>query len=198
MLNAYWEPLTFEVASQRCREASGWRRCIDTAARPPGDVAQVSSRPAPCGPYLRRAAAVAGAARVVAAAHGRRRIEARLLRSQGRSTCSTRISNTLAQDLVADGKGLLAADETVSTLSRRLLARGIESTPDSRRAYREMLFSTRGIGECISGVILHEETIRQRSAKGRTFPELLAQQGILSGIKVDRGRTRSPVPRVST
>ena len=50
-----------------------------------------------------------------------------------------------------------------------------------------MLFSTRGIGECISGVILHEETIRQRSAKGRTFPELLAQQGILAGIKVDRG-----------
>jgi fructose-bisphosphate aldolase class I len=93
----------------------------------------------------------------------------------------------LAQDLVADGKGLLAADETVSTLSRRLLARGIESTPDSRRAYREMLFSTRGIGECISGVILHEETIRQRTAKGRTFPELLAQQGILSGMKVDRG-----------
>ena len=93
----------------------------------------------------------------------------------------------VAQDLVADGKGLLAADETVSTLSRRLLARGIESTPDSRRAYREMLFSTRGIGECISGVILHEETIRQRSARGRTFPELLAQQGILAGIKVDRG-----------
>ena len=93
-----------------------------------------------------------------------------------------------ALTLVADRKGLLAADETVSTLSRRLVARGIESTPDSRRAYREMLFSTPGIGECISGVILHEETIRQRTAKGRAFPSLLAQQGIVPGIKVDAGK----------
>jgi fructose-bisphosphate aldolase class I len=92
-----------------------------------------------------------------------------------------------AQALVADHKGLLAADETVSTLSRRLVARGIESTPDSRRAYREMLFSTPGIGECISGVILHEETIRQRTAKGWAFPGLLAHHGIVPGIKVDRG-----------
>ena len=92
-----------------------------------------------------------------------------------------------AQALVADGKGLLAADETVSTLSRRLVARGIESTPDSRRAYREMLFSTPGIGGCISGVILHDETIRQRSAKGSTFAELLARQGIMPGNKVYRG-----------
>ena len=97
-----------------------------------------------------------------------------------------------AQALVADGKGLLAADETVSTLSRRLVARGIESTPDSRRAYREMLFSTPGIGGCISGVILHDETIRQGSAKGSTFAELLARQGIMPGIKVDRGA--SPLP----
>jgi fructose-bisphosphate aldolase class I len=93
----------------------------------------------------------------------------------------------IAQDLVADGKGLLAADETVSTLSRRLVARGIESTADSRRAYREMLFSTPGVGECISGVILHDETIRQRSGKGRAFPKLLAEQGCMTGIKVDRG-----------
>jgi fructose-bisphosphate aldolase class I len=92
-----------------------------------------------------------------------------------------------AQALVADRKGLLSADETVSTLSRRLVARGIESTPDSRRAYREMLFSTPGLGEGISGVILHDEAIRQRSAKGRPFSELLARQGILPGIKVDRG-----------
>ena len=92
-----------------------------------------------------------------------------------------------AQALVSGSKGLLAADETVSTLSRRLLARGIESTPDSRRAYREMLFSTPGIGNCISGVILHDETIRQRSAKGSSFPELLTRQGVMPGIKVDRG-----------
>jgi fructose-bisphosphate aldolase, class I len=92
-----------------------------------------------------------------------------------------------AQALVAGSKGLLAADETVSTLSRRLVARGIESTADSRRAYREMLFSTAGIGSCISGVILHDETIRQRTAKGSAFSELLSRQGILPGIKVDRG-----------
>ena len=92
-----------------------------------------------------------------------------------------------AQALVAGNKGLLAADETVSTLSRRLMARGIESTADSRRAYREMLFSTPGIGECVGGVILHDETIRQRSGKGSTFSELLSRQGILPGIKVDRG-----------
>src|SRR4029450_438728 len=92
-----------------------------------------------------------------------------------------------ARALVADGKGLLAADETVSTLSRRLAARGIESSAASRRAYREMLFSSPGIGECISGVILQEETIRQRSAKGIAFPDLLAQRGIVAGVKVDRG-----------
>ena len=93
----------------------------------------------------------------------------------------------VAQDLVADGKGLLAADETVSTLSRRLLARGIESTPDSRRAYREKLFSTRGIGECISGVILHEETIRQRSAKGQDVPRTAGATGHPGG---NQGRSR--------
>jgi fructose-bisphosphate aldolase class I len=92
-----------------------------------------------------------------------------------------------AQAIVADGKGLLAADETVSTLSRRLVARGIESTPDSRRCYREMLFSTKHVGECISGVILHEETIRQCSSTGVAFPKLLGQRGMLAGIKVDRG-----------
>jgi len=92
-----------------------------------------------------------------------------------------------AQALVAGSKGLLAADETVSTLSRRLVARGIESTADSRRAYREMLFSTPGLGACISGVILHDETIRQRTANGSAFSELLSRQGIVAGIKVDRG-----------
>ena len=92
-----------------------------------------------------------------------------------------------AEALVAGRKGLLAADETVSTLSRRLVARGIEPTPDSRRSYREMLFSTPRIGDYISGVILHEETIRQRSSAGIAFPKLLGQLGMLAGIKVDRG-----------
>jgi fructose-bisphosphate aldolase class I len=92
-----------------------------------------------------------------------------------------------AQALVADGKGILAADETPPTLTRRLDALKIESTPDSRRTYREMFFTTPGIAEFISGVILQDETIRQRNLKGTALADVLAQQGILPGIKVDNG-----------
>ena len=97
-----------------------------------------------------------------------------------------RLANT-AQALVADGKGILAADETVPTVTKRLDAQKIESTPDSRRAYREMFFTTSAIGEFISGVILQDETIHQRSSKGIAMAEVLSQQGILPGIKVDNG-----------
>ena len=72
----------------------------------------------------------------------------------------------IARALVADGKGILAADETPRTITKRLAARGIESTPDSRRDYREMFFRTPGVGAFISGVILQDETIRQTSASG--------------------------------
>jgi fructose-bisphosphate aldolase class I len=92
-----------------------------------------------------------------------------------------------AQALVAGGKGILAADETPATLTRRLDALKIESTADSRRAYREMFFSTPGIGEFISGVIMQDETIRQRNSKGTALADVLAQQGIIPGIKVDSG-----------
>jgi fructose-bisphosphate aldolase, class I len=92
-----------------------------------------------------------------------------------------------AQALVADGRGILAADETVPTLSKRLDARGIRSTAESRQAYREMLFSTPGIAELVSGVILQDETIHQRSTKGRPLAHLLSREGILPGIKVDYG-----------
>jgi fructose-bisphosphate aldolase class I len=92
-----------------------------------------------------------------------------------------------AQALVAGGKGILAADETPSTMTKRLDALGIESTPDSRRAYREMFFSTPGVNQFISGVILQDETIRQQSAKGIPLADVLARQGILPGIKVDNG-----------
>ena len=92
-----------------------------------------------------------------------------------------------AQALVAGGKGILAADETPGTLTRRLDALKIESTPDSRRAYREMFFTTPGIAEFISGVIMQDETIRQKSSKGKPLADLLAQQGIIPGIKVDNG-----------
>ncbi len=92
-----------------------------------------------------------------------------------------------AQSLVAGGKGILAADETPTTLTRRLDALKIESTPDSRRAYREMFFTTPRVAEFISGVILQDETIRQKSSKGTPLADVLVQQGILPGIKVDHG-----------
>jgi len=92
-----------------------------------------------------------------------------------------------ARALVAGGKGILAADETPGTLTRRLDALKIVSTPDSRRDYREMFFITPGIAEFISGVIMQDETIRQKSTKGILLAEVLAQQGILPGIKVDNG-----------
>ena len=92
-----------------------------------------------------------------------------------------------AQALAASGKGILAADETPGTLTRRLDALKIESTPDSRRAYREMFFTTPGIAEFISGVIMQDETIRQKSSTEIALADLLAQQGIIPGIKVDNG-----------
>ena len=92
-----------------------------------------------------------------------------------------------AQALVAGGKGILAADETPGTLTRRLDAFKIESTPDSRRAYREMFFTTPGVAEFISGVIMQDETIRQKSSTEIALADLLVQQGIIPGIKVDNG-----------
>jgi fructose-bisphosphate aldolase class I len=94
---------------------------------------------------------------------------------------------TTARALVADGKGILAADETPGTLTKRFAALGIESTPESRRSYREMFFTTPGIGAFISGVILQDETIRQRSSRGTPMCDLLSQQEVLPGIKVDTG-----------
>ncbi len=99
---------------------------------------------------------------------------------------ATDLENT-ARLLVAGAKGILAADETPGTLTRRLDALKIESTPDSRRAYREMFFATPAIGEFISGVIMQDETIRQKSSTGISLADLLAQQGIIPGIKVDNG-----------
>jgi fructose-bisphosphate aldolase class I len=93
----------------------------------------------------------------------------------------------IAHSIVANGKGILAADETPGTLTRRFSVHGIPSTPDSRRAYRELFFMTSGIAEFIGGVILQDETIRQRSSAGIPLPALLAEQGIIPGIKVDDG-----------
>jgi fructose-bisphosphate aldolase class I len=89
--------------------------------------------------------------------------------------------------MVASGKGLLAADESSPTIKKRFDGIGVESTEERRRAYRDLLFSTKGLEEHISGVILFDETIRQSSADGTPFPKLLASKGILPGIKVDAG-----------
>ena len=94
-----------------------------------------------------------------------------------------------ARSLVAPGKGLLAADESFPTIGKRFAALKIDSTEANRRAYREMLFSTPAVGDFISGAILFDETLRQKSAAGRPFAELLLSQGILPGIKVDLGTT---------
>jgi fructose-bisphosphate aldolase, class I len=94
---------------------------------------------------------------------------------------------SVARALVADGKGILAADETIPTLTRRFDSLGIKSTEQSRRTYREMLFISPGAAEFISGVIMDDETIRQKSSGGAPLAEALTAQGILPGIKVDTG-----------
>jgi fructose-bisphosphate aldolase class I len=92
-----------------------------------------------------------------------------------------------ARALVARGKGILAADESDGTIKKRFDSIQVESTEESRRAYRELLFTTPGMEEHISGVILYDETIRQSSADGIPFPDLLASKGVIPGIKVDKG-----------
>jgi len=93
----------------------------------------------------------------------------------------------IARKLVAAGKGILAADESSGTIEKRLKSISVPSTEENRRTYREILFTTAGAGEFISGVILFDETIRQKTRDGRTFVEALDQQGIIPGIKVDKG-----------
>src|SRR5205809_3727724 len=95
--------------------------------------------------------------------------------------------NQTAQAIVAEGKGILAADESDSTIKKRFDSIGVESTEEHRRAYRDLLFTTEGVGEYSSGVILFDETIRQSSTDGTPFPKLLESKGIIPGIKVDTG-----------
>ncbi len=92
-----------------------------------------------------------------------------------------------ARFLVAAGKGILAADESTRTITKRLEANGLASTPESRRRYREMLLLAPGLEEHISGVILSDETFGQAASDGRPFPRALAERAILPGIKVDTG-----------
>jgi fructose-bisphosphate aldolase class I len=95
--------------------------------------------------------------------------------------------NRSVAELMARGKGILAADESIATMSSRLAQAGVAPTEDSRRDYREMLVTTPGLSRGVSGVILCDETFRQRVSGGATFPHALADAGILPGIKVDTG-----------
>src|SRR5207248_5451884 len=92
-----------------------------------------------------------------------------------------------ARALVAEGKGILAADESTGTIKKRFDSIDVESTEENRRAYRDLLFTTDGAEDFISGVILFDETIRQSALDGTPFPQLLASKGIIPGIKVDAG-----------
>ena len=91
-------------------------------------------------------------------------------------------------ELVQKGKGILAADESSPTIAKRFQAIDVESTEENRRAYRSIILSTPALGEYISGTILFEETLGQRTDEGIMLPELCTQQGIVPGIKVDKGK----------
>src|ERR1700757_2900486 len=93
----------------------------------------------------------------------------------------------VASAMVAKGKGILAADESSGTIKKRFDSVKLESTEEHRRTYREMLFTTVGAADSVSGVILYDETIRQKTKDGTPFPTYLARQGMIPGIKVDLG-----------
>src|ERR1700676_73019 len=95
--------------------------------------------------------------------------------------------NKVAEAMVASGKGILAADESSGTIKKRFDAIKLDSTEEHRRTYREMLFTAPGAAESVSGVILYDETIRQKTKDGTPFPQYLMKQGMIPGIKVDEG-----------
>lgn len=95
-------------------------------------------------------------------------------------------------DLVIPGKGILAADESTGTIKKRFATINTESTPATHRDYRQLLFEAPGLNEHVSGVILFEETLAQSSADGKALPEILSDQGIVPGIKVDKGLVALP------
>ncbi|MFZ5842326.1 MAG: class I fructose-bisphosphate aldolase [Pseudomonadota bacterium] len=99
---------------------------------------------------------------------------------------------TTINDLVKPGKGILAADESLPTIGKRFQALGIPSTEQSRREYRTLLLTTPGVGQFLSGVILFEETLDQRTRDGVSLPELASRHGIVPGIKVDKGTVPLP------
>ena len=99
---------------------------------------------------------------------------------------------TVANAMVAKGKGILAADESSPTIKKRFDTINVESTEENRRSYRGLLFDTPGVEKHMSGVILFDETLRQKASDGTPFPDLLASKGVVPGIKVDKGA--KPLP----
>jgi len=103
----------------------------------------------------------------------------------------TELRATIAK-MIEPGKGVLAADESIATITKRFKALNIESTEETRRAYRQLLFTTRGAAEYLSGIILFEETLDQKADDGTPLPDLLVKHGVMPGIKVDKGT--APLP----
>jgi len=95
--------------------------------------------------------------------------------------------NNIALKILSNGKGILAADESTGTMTKRLEAVSVESTPENRLLFRETLFSSESMKKCIGGVILYDETIKQNSISKKTIPELISSSGAVPGIKVDTG-----------
>jgi len=105
---------------------------------------------------------------------------------------ATVLMEDIAAMLVADKKGILAADESTGTIAKRLASVGVDSTEEARRKYRELLFSTEGLSEYVSGIILYDETLRQSTSDGQPFAQYLMDEGIIPGIKVDKGTSLLP------
>jgi fructose-bisphosphate aldolase class I len=97
---------------------------------------------------------------------------------------------SIAKALVAPGKGILAADESTGTIKKRFDKIKVENTEENRRDYREMLFTTKGAEEFVSGVILYDETLRQKASNGTQLAQILTSKGVIPGIKVDKGPTK--------
>ena len=95
--------------------------------------------------------------------------------------------NKIALKIISNGKGILAADESNGTMTKRLEAVNVKSTPENRLSFREILFSSDGMKDCIGGVILYDETINQISSTGKSIPDLISSSGAVPGIKVDTG-----------
>ena len=95
--------------------------------------------------------------------------------------------NKIALKILENGKGILAADESTGTMTKRLQSVNVDSTPENRILFRETLFSSKEMSESIGGVILYDETIKQKTSDGKNIPQLLTEMGSITGIKVDTG-----------